>query len=75
MHRWSELFIPTLREAPADALDYGHPEGTETLRERLADELGRTRGVISDPSRIVIVQGTAQGLDLVLGGIDVVDHR
>ncbi len=37
-----------------------------TLRERLADELGRTRGVISEPAHIVIVQGTAQGLDIVL---------
>jgi GntR family transcriptional regulator/MocR family aminotransferase len=63
---WATALAAAVREAPADALDYGHPQGTETLRQRLADELGRTRGVISDPSQIVIVQGTAQGLDLVL---------
>jgi GntR family transcriptional regulator / MocR family aminotransferase len=63
---WATALAAAVREAPADVLDYGHPQGTETLRERLADELGRTRGVISDPSQIVVVQGTAQGLDLVL---------
>ena len=32
----------------------------------LADELGRTRGVICDPSQILVVQGTTQGVDLAL---------
>ena len=64
--RWSAALTDAVREAPAGALDYGPFQGEETLRTRLADELGRTRGVICDPSRIVIVQGTTQGVDLAL---------
>jgi GntR family transcriptional regulator/MocR family aminotransferase len=37
-----------------------------TLREALADHLGRTRGVIAEPEQIVVVQGTAQGVWLLL---------
>lgn len=51
--------------APA-SLDYRPSCGESRLRAALADHLGRTRGVIADPSQIVIVQGTAQGVDLVL---------
>jgi GntR family transcriptional regulator/MocR family aminotransferase len=36
------------------------------LRERLADELGRTRGVICEPDHVIVVQGATQGVDLVL---------
>ena len=27
MHRWSQLFVPTLREAPADAEQYKDEKG------------------------------------------------
>jgi GntR family transcriptional regulator/MocR family aminotransferase len=47
-------------------LGYGEPRGERALREALADHLGRTRGVVADPGQIVIVQGTAQGVDLLL---------
>jgi GntR family transcriptional regulator/MocR family aminotransferase len=50
-------------------LDYGDFQGELALRERLADELGRTRGVICEPSQVIIVQGSAQGLDLALRGL------
>jgi GntR family transcriptional regulator/MocR family aminotransferase len=36
------------------------------LREALADHLGRTRGVIAEPEQIIVVQGTAQGVWLLL---------
>src|SRR4029078_8811218 len=42
------------------------PRGERALREALADHLGRTRGVIAEPEQIVVVQGTAQGVDLLL---------
>jgi GntR family transcriptional regulator / MocR family aminotransferase len=64
--QWSAALMVAVRDAPAAALDYGPFQGDLTLRTRLADELGRTRGVISDPSQILIVQGVAQGIDLVL---------
>ena len=46
-------------------LGYGDPSGTETLRLALADYLGRVRGVVSGPERIVVSSGYWQGLGLV----------
>lgn len=53
------------REGPS-VLGYREPRGERALREALADHLGRTRGVIADPEQITIVQGTAQGVDVLL---------
>ena len=55
-----------VRTATAAALDYGDPAGLLELRRALADHLGLTRGVVTSPDRIVITQGTAQAVDLVL---------
>jgi GntR family transcriptional regulator/MocR family aminotransferase len=54
------------RTATAAALDYGDPAGLVELRLALADHLSLTRGVVTCPERIVITQGTAQAIDLVL---------
>ena len=51
--------------APVSALGYGSPRGEPALREALADHLGRTRGVVADPERIVILNGAAQGIILL----------
>jgi GntR family transcriptional regulator/MocR family aminotransferase len=64
--QWAAALAASIRDAPATALDYGDPRGNLVLRERLADELGRTRGVICEPDQVIVVQGTTQGLDLVL---------
>jgi GntR family transcriptional regulator/MocR family aminotransferase len=64
--QWLAALTRAARSAPAHALDYGDTRGEAELRETLADHLGRTRGVVADPDRIVIVQGTAQGVDLLL---------
>jgi GntR family transcriptional regulator / MocR family aminotransferase len=61
---WLAALAHALRAAPVGALDYGDPRGDPGLRAALADHLGRTRGVIADPSQILVVQGTAQGIDL-----------
>jgi GntR family transcriptional regulator/MocR family aminotransferase len=63
---WSAALIAAVREASAASLDYGPFQGDHRLRARLADELGRTRAVICEPSQIIIVQGATQGLDLAL---------
>jgi GntR family transcriptional regulator / MocR family aminotransferase len=63
--RWVGALTQAVRRAPVGALDYGDPCGARELRETLADHLGRTRGVIAEPSQIVVVQGTAQGVDLL----------
>jgi GntR family transcriptional regulator/MocR family aminotransferase len=64
--QWLAASQHVVRTAVGAALDYGEPRGERELRQTLADHLGRTRGVIADPAQIVIVQGTAQGIDLLL---------
>ena len=66
LRRWLAAYEEAARRAPSRMLDYREPRGEESLRIALADRLGRTRGVIADPARIVIVQGTAQAVDLLL---------
>ncbi len=66
LNRWLATAQQAARRAGAVALDYREPRGERLLREALADHLGRTRGVIADPEQIVVVQGTAQGVDLLL---------
>ena len=46
-------------------LDYGDPRGMPQLRSALADYLGRVRGVVADPARIVVTCGYSQGLRIV----------
>jgi GntR family transcriptional regulator/MocR family aminotransferase len=66
LNRWLAAAQQAARGASAAALDYGDSRGERVLRAALADHLGRTRGVIADPEQIIVVQGTAQGVELVL---------
>lgn len=63
--QWASALHEVVRAAPAAAFDYGDPRGELELRQALADHLGRTRGVVADPARIVVLQGVAQGIDLL----------
>jgi GntR family transcriptional regulator / MocR family aminotransferase len=58
-----------LREAVTTISDadliYGDPCGVESLRTALAGYLGRVRGVVAEPARIVVTSGYIQGLGLV----------
>jgi GntR family transcriptional regulator/MocR family aminotransferase len=63
---WLGSVQQAARQARALALGYGGTRGERVLHEALADHLGRTRGVVADPGRMLIVQGTAQAIDLVL---------
>jgi GntR family transcriptional regulator / MocR family aminotransferase len=66
LRRWLAAYQAAARRASSSTFDYREPLGERALREVLADHLGRTRGVIADPSQVVVVQGTAQGVDLLL---------
>ena len=46
-------------------LGYGDMRGVEDLRRALAGQLGRVRGVITEPERLVITSGFSQAVDLV----------
>jgi GntR family transcriptional regulator / MocR family aminotransferase len=62
-------WLRSLREALAAItnaeLGYGDPRGVEALRSALADYLGRVRGVVADPARVVVTSGYSQGQGIV----------
>ncbi len=62
-------WLRSLREAVttiSDAdLGYGDVIGVERLRTVLADYLGRVRGVVADPGRVVVTSGYSQGFGIV----------
>ncbi|HXJ78990.1 MAG TPA: PLP-dependent aminotransferase family protein [Candidatus Methylomirabilis sp.] len=62
---WRRLLAAHARRASSDALGYGSPAGHGPLRAALSEYLGRARGVVCDPERIVVVSGTQQALDLI----------
>jgi|SRR5215207_129870 len=62
--RWIASLRRALRAAPDARLDYGDAHGAPELRAALAGYLGRVRGVASDPGRIVVTSGMAQGMAL-----------
>ncbi len=62
---WCRLIGRRARSASRYDLDYGPAEGRPELREALAERLRRARGIDAEASRIVIVNGSQQALDLV----------
>ena len=66
LRRWLTTALQAAQGAPSAVLDYRPSVGEPTLRDALADHLGRTRGVIAAPEQIVITQGTAQAISLLL---------
>ena len=62
-------WLKSLREAVntlSDAdLQYGDPTGDDILKRQLADYLGRVRGVVADPDRVVITNGFGQAENLL----------
>ena len=66
LRAWLAAVQQAGRIAGPAMLGYREVRGEAALREVLADHLGRTRGVVTEPEQIAIVQGTAQGVDLLL---------
>ena len=62
-------WLRSLREATGAITDrdlgYGDMQGIEPLRRALADYLGRVRGVVGGPDRVVVTSGYQQGLGVV----------
>jgi GntR family transcriptional regulator / MocR family aminotransferase len=63
--RWLAALGEALRDVPDARLGYGDPRGAIELREALAAYLGRARGVIATPDRIVATGGLRQALSLL----------
>lgn len=62
---WLAASARTLRALPDARLDYGDARGAIELRVALASWLGRSRGVVADPARVVICGGARDALSLV----------
>lgn len=56
-----DSFARVLAEPGAPALQYGWPEGFETLRERLADDM-RRRGVPVEAGDLIVTSGAQQAI-------------
>ncbi|WBB71083.1 PLP-dependent aminotransferase family protein [Micromonospora sp. WMMD812] len=64
---WLRATRRALAAAPASVYGYGDPRGRIELRSALAGYLGRARGVLADPDRIVLTTGYVQALGLLAG--------
>ncbi|MCW2605305.1 MAG: transcriptional regulator, GntR family with aminotransferase domain [Pseudonocardiales bacterium] len=63
--QWSAAIRHVMRTASSEAFGNGDMQGRIELRAALAQMLGRSRGVIASPERIVICGGFTQGLSLI----------
>ncbi len=63
--RWVRHYRAALAELPDAGLAYPGSLGAAALREQLADYLGRVRGVVTAPERLLACTGFTQGVTLV----------
>jgi len=63
---WLRSLRRVLEDAPSDRLSYLGRRGAPELREALAAYLNRVRGTAADGERIVVCNGFAQAIDLVV---------
>lgn len=63
---WRRLILQSLSKAGHNLTEYGDPCGLMSLREAIADHVGRSRGIRTNPEQIIIVAGAQLGLNLVL---------
>jgi GntR family transcriptional regulator/MocR family aminotransferase len=69
---WSRLTTQICRERPLAAVGYGDPQGELPLRQAIADYLAAARGILCDASQIVVMAGSEQSLEFVLGQVGAV---
>jgi GntR family transcriptional regulator/MocR family aminotransferase len=62
---WRRLLLRSARRTPTAQLDYGPAAGSVALREAICSHLRRSRAVSSDPSQVLIVNGSQQALNLI----------
>jgi GntR family transcriptional regulator/MocR family aminotransferase len=63
--RWARHYRAALAEMPDREITYPDPRGTQALRLALSTYLGRVRGVVVEPDRMIVSSGVMQGISLV----------
>ena len=63
--QWTRHYRAALSDAPNKQLRYPGPYGATVLREELASYLGRVRGVVATPDRLLVSGGITQALTLL----------
>ncbi len=58
---WLRAYREALASLSDADLGYGDPCGDDVLRRALADYLGRVRGVVAEPARVVVTNGFTRG--------------
>ncbi len=66
---WLRAMRTALRETPDYALADSDPRGEPRLRVALAEQLGRARGVVATPDRVLVCSGFSQGFSLLCRGL------
>ena len=72
---WLRSLKRALAEITDADLGYGQAAGVDRLRTDLAGYLGRARGVVADPARLMVTSGYSQGLGLVCGALAIEGAR
>ncbi|TDV55106.1 PLP-dependent aminotransferase family protein [Actinophytocola oryzae] len=62
---WLAATRRVLAHTPNDTFGYGEPRGSLVLRNTLAAYLGRSRGVLADPARVVVVGGFSHAVTVL----------
>ncbi len=65
LKKWYTLESQLALETSPNCFDYGTPQGTPELRTSICTYLQRTRGLICDPSQIIITSGSIQSFSLL----------
>jgi GntR family transcriptional regulator/MocR family aminotransferase len=63
--QWLRCLRDALHEMTNADLGYGDPRGVDSLRLALSEYLGRVRGVVAEPSCVVVTNGYSQSQGLV----------
>ncbi len=63
--QWLASTKRVLTNAPHEVFGYGEQRGSLVLRNTLAAYLGRSRGVLADPARIVVVAGFTHAITVL----------
>jgi GntR family transcriptional regulator / MocR family aminotransferase len=64
VHIWSSLVARRCRNMDAKSLHYGHPMGSEALRETLANYLRTARSLRCEAEQVMITSGSQQALEI-----------